>query len=145
MRFRFTPALVLTLAVGWVSAPAAPVPKKKTTLEDKLVGTWRLVREKGENPGYTLYVEYKAGGVLEVRYEYAGDLLPKETYTGTYKAIEPDDANPLGSIDWTIDEPTGPRSEVAKVSTLTADELTEVDPKGKAERFERVKQAAKDK
>jgi hypothetical protein len=58
-------------------ATVAPVPKGKAkTLEETLIGTWKLVPEKGQNLGYALFVEYKAGGVMEIRFEYDGNLLP---------------------------------------------------------------------
>lgn len=146
MRFRFAPALVLTLAAGWAVAPAAPVPKGKAkTLEEQLIGTWKFVPDDGRDRGYTMYIEYKPRGELEVRFEYTGGVSPADVYTGTYKVVEPDAKNPLGAIDWSAKYDTEVKAEVAKIDKLTDDELTEIDPDGVVERFERVKPEKKDK
>lgn len=140
MRVVFPLALVCILG----TVVAAPVPKPKAkTLEQKLIGTWKLVPENGKNLGYTLYLEYKAGGAMEIRYEFTGNQLPPDVYAGTYQAIDPDAENKLGSINWSVTEDGRTRSEVAKITQLTDDELTEVDPKGVVEVFVRVKELAK--
>lgn len=138
--------VILLVASFGLTANAAPVPKAKTkTVEEKVIGTWKLVPEKGKNPGYTLFVEYKTNGVMVFRTVYDQNLLPTEEYTGTYTVVEPDEVNKFGTIDWSIKDADGRRSETARISKLTDDELTEVDPKGVVEHFERVKPEKKGK
>jgi uncharacterized protein (TIGR03066 family) len=139
VRLRFTPVLVVTLAAGWASAPAAPVPKAKAkTVEEKVLGKWKMVTSQGE-PVRTpyFYIVYKKGGEMEFRREYAGQ--EPSVSPGKYKAAEPTDEHKFGTIDWTVNEGGAERGELSRITELTDDVLEFKDPDGLVERFERVK------
>lgn len=139
---RLPAVMVLLLAAPLV---AAPVPKVKAkTLEEKLLGKWKLVAAKGQpTPNSTFHVVYLKDGELEFRYE-----SPKAVgtvYKGKYKVGEPTDENKLGTIDWTIKQGTTERGEVSRITELTDDVLEFKDPEGLVERFERVKEDKKER
>lgn len=142
MRLRFTSAIVVTLAVGWASASAAPVPKavkakpKSTepTLEQKLIGTWRL-------DGEDVYVEYMPGGVLEMRFESAGGGCLTLRSPRAYKVLEPDAEYPLGRLDADYGfrgiVKLAPGLEL--IEKVTGDEMVKRNSAGVVQRYERVK------
>jgi len=116
--------------------------KKVKSLEDQLLGTWKLVKSDGNDPEGPFQIVYKKGGVLEF---HIGEGDQTTIHKGKYKAIDPDKDNKLGTIDWTIDEGGSERGEVSKINELTADKLTFTDPQGIKEEFERVKEKKEEK
>jgi uncharacterized protein (TIGR03066 family) len=140
VRLKFTPALVLMLAVGWALAPAAPVPKAKAkTLDEKVLGKWKLVASQGQpQPNSNFRIVYKKGGELEFHREQGAGREPV-VFKGKYKTAEPTDENKLGTIEWTINEDGEERGEVSRITELEDDVLEFKDPQGLVERFERVK------
>jgi uncharacterized protein (TIGR03066 family) len=139
---RSTAVLLLVIATPLL---AAPVPKAKApTLEDKLLGKWKLVSSQGKAvPNSTFHVAYLKDGVLEFRYE-AGKAKPT-VYKGKYKLGEPTDENKLGTIDWTVKQGTTERGELSRITELSDDVLEFKDPEGLVERFERVKEEKQEK
>lgn len=136
MRAVFT---LMTLLVAAV-AVAAPVPKavKAKTVEDRIVGKWKMVGgDNGVSSGF--HVVYAKGGAMEFRYEDAGGNA-RTVYQGKFKTTEPDANNKLGTIDWTVVQGGRERGEVSRILELTDDTLEFVDPQGVKERFERVKE-----
>jgi hypothetical protein len=140
------PLVIALVGVGAL-AVAAPVPKdKRKTVEDRIAGTWKMVRDSdGERPeGYTFTITFRKGGEMDFTRAYPGDRIPPRVSPGTFKAGEPDGKHKLGSIDWKLSEAGGvERGEVSKVIELTDDVLEFEDPQGKRERFERVKEEKK--
>ena len=134
------------IGVG-ITAAAAPVPKdKKKTVEDKIVGTWKMVKtDAGPVTAYTFTITFKKGGEMAFTRSYPDDDLPPRTSPGKFKAGEPDDTHKLGSIDWKVTEGDVERGEVSKVLKLTDAEMEFEDPQGRKESFERVKDGKKDK
>jgi uncharacterized protein (TIGR03066 family) len=136
--------VVTAVLAACVFAAAAPVPKdkKKKTLEDKVLGKWKLIASQGEAvPTPYFYIVYKKDGEMEFRREYAGRA--PSVSKGKYKPGEPDDENKLGTIDWTVNEGGGERGELSRITELTDDVLEFKDPQGVVERFERVKEDEK--
>lgn len=135
---RVSLGLVLTAVFG-LSALAAPVPKAKAkTVEEKVLGKWKLVASQGE-PVKTpyFYIVYKKDGELEFRREYAG--REPSVSPGKYKTAEPDAENKFGTIDWTVNEGGSERGELSRITELSDDILEFKDPDGLVERFERMK------
>lgn len=138
---------VLFGGVFLLTAFAAPIPKeKKKTVEEKIVGTWKLVKtDSGEVSGYTFTITFKKGGEMAFTRTYEGNDIPARTSPGKFKAGEPDDKYKLGSIDWTVKEGNSERGEVSKILKLTDEEMEFEDPDGLKESFVRVKEEKKDK
>jgi uncharacterized protein (TIGR03066 family) len=135
MRTVFPLLAILAAAI----APAAPVPKaaKAKTVEDRLVGKWKMVGgDNGVSSGFC--VVYAKGGEMEFRYEGGGNA--RTVYPGKFKTTEPDDENKFGTIDWTVTQGGRERGEVSRILELSDDTLEFVDPQGVKERFERVKE-----
>lgn len=137
-------ALIVAALIGsGFPAAAAPVPKdKKKSVEDRIVGTWKMVKDSsGEVPqAYTFTITFQKGGEMAFTRSYPGNRIPPRVSPGKFKTAEPDEKNKLGSIDWTVSEPgSGERGEVSKIIELTDDVLEFEDPEGQRERFERVK------
>ena len=134
------------IGIGFAAA-AAPVPKdKKKTVEDKIAGTWKMVRtDVSPVPAYTFTITFKKGGEMAFTRSYPNDDIPPRTSPGKFKAGEPDDAHKLSTIDWTVTEGNAERGEVSKVLKLTDAEMEFEDPQGRKESFERVKDEKKDK
>lgn len=134
-------AFLLLIAVPLL---AAPVPKvKEKTLEDKLLGKWKLVASQGKpNPNSNFHVAYLKDGELEFRYEY-GEKEKAIVYKGNYKVGQPTNEDKLGTIDWTINQGATERGEVSRITELSDDVLEFKDPDGLVERFERVKEEKK--
>ena len=132
-------ALVATLLILTPSLVAAPVPKAKApTLEQKLLGKWKMVASRGQPvPNSTFHFVCLKDGELEFRYEGKGKAT---VYKGTYKVGEPTDENKLGTIDWKINQNGSERGETSRITELTDDVLEFKDPEGVVERFERVKE-----
>lgn len=126
---------------------AAPVPKeKKKTVEEKIVGTWKLVKtDNGPASGYAFTITFKAGGEMSFTRSYPGNDIPPRVSPGKFKAGEPDEKYKLGSIDWKVKEGNAERGEVSKILKLTDTEMEFEDPEGLKESFERVKEEKKDK
>ena len=126
---------------------AAPVPKeKKKTVEDKIVGTWKLVKtENGTATGYTFTITFKAGGEMSFTRSYPGNDIPPRVSPGKFKAGEPNEMYKFGSIDWKVKEGNVERGEVSKILKLTDTEMEFEDPQGLKESFERVKEEKKDR
>jgi uncharacterized protein (TIGR03066 family) len=121
-------------------AVAAPVPKavKAKSIEDRIVGKWKMVGgDNGVSSGF--YVVYAKGGAMEFRYEDGGGTA-RTVYPGKFKTTEPDGENKLGTIDWAVTQGGRERGEVSRILELTEDTLEFVDPQGVKERFERVKE-----
>lgn len=123
---------------------AAPVPKAKApTLDQKLLGKWRMVASRGNPlPTSTFHIVYLKDGELEFRNEF-GDGKASVS-KGTYKVGEPTDENKLGTIDWKINQGGAERGEVSRITELSDDILEFKDPEGVVERFERVKEEKKE-
>lgn len=140
-------AAVLFGATVLLPAAAAPVPKeKKKTVEEKIVGTWKLVKtDSGNVSGYTFTITFKKGGEMAFTRTYDGNDIPARTSPGKFKATEPDEKYKLGSIDWTVKEGSSERGEVSKILKLTDDEMEFEDPDGLKESFQRVKDEKKKK
>ncbi len=134
--------LVLLAAVGLaaLSGAAAPVPKAKAkTVEDKVLGKWKMVASRGEAvPTPYFHIVFKKDGELEFRREYAG--REPSVSPGKYKTAEPDAENKFGTIDWTVNEGGRERGELSRITELSDDILEFKDPDGVVERFERVKE-----
>ena len=137
--------LVAALVGIGVAATAAPVPKdRKKTVEDKIVGTWKMVKtDASVVMGYTFTITFKKGGEMAFTRSYPDNDIPPRTSPGKFKAGEPDDKNKLGTIDWTVREGDADRGEVSKILELTADVMEFEDPDGRKEKFERVKEEKK--
>lgn len=148
MRLGFTPVLVLTAAVGWALASAAPVPKglkakaSPKTLEQKLIGNWLLVSEAPNESGVTKEVEYKPGGKLIVRVEFKGDdiaIIAEDV--GSYKVLDADDADPRRL------NVSGPKHRglikiapgLETIDTLSDEVMTKRNAEGISERYVRLK------
>lgn len=132
--------VLAAVAVFGLLAPAAPVPKAKAkTVEEKILGKWKLVASQGE-PVKTpyFYVVYKKDGEMEFRRELAGQ--PPLVSPGKYKTAEPTDEHKFGTIDWTVNEDGDERGELSRITELGDDVLEFKDPDGLVERFERVKE-----
>src|SRR5262245_49890781 len=101
-------ALVMTAQ----SAPA-PIPKDapKTTAE-KLVGTWEIVKVKGEKPEGKFTVEFAKDGKMTLKVEPTeGD---KMTFKGKYKVLEGD------KIDYELEMPGGEtKKEILSIKKIT--------------------------
>lgn len=126
---------------------AAPVPKvkKAPTLEEKLLGKWRLVATRGVRaPNSTFHIVFMKDGKLEFRYEQPGGA-PQGVSTGTYTLGEPTDENKFGTFEWTVGQGAQVRAEHDRFTDLTDDEFEVVDPAGITQRYERVKEEKKDK
>lgn len=140
-----TVSTLLATFVGVAVLLAAPVPKEKKakTVEEKVVGRWKMT---GSDNGVSsnFYIVFGKGGELEFRYDYDTGR-PSTVYPGKFKTTEPDDENKLGTIDWTVKQGAGERGEVSRILELTDDILEFVDPKGVKEKFERVREEKKDK
>lgn len=126
---------------------AAPVPKAKKppTLEEQLLGKWRMVASRGRAiPNSTFHIVYLKDGELQFVYETPGGG-PGTVYTGTYTAGAPDADNKLGTIDWKINQGGAERGELSRITELTEDILEFKDPEGVVERFQRVKEKKEEK
>lgn len=123
-------------AVVLTPALAAPVPKEiKKSAEQKLLGRWKLTKSDSHPngiSGYEFFVVFKEKGVLELRYEYAGDR-PPTLYTGRYKVVDDD------KIDYTVGRGNTETGEVLVIEKLTADEVKWVDPDNKREELVRAR------
>lgn len=133
MRGLFT---VVAVALS-AAVVAAPVPKvaKKTT-EQKLLGTWRMLKSDGTGDGpkgYEFYVVFKEKGEFELRYEYK-DGTPNRAYAGTFKVIEDD------KIDYSVTIGKRVKTEVLTIDKLTDSEVSWTDPDKLREELERVKE-----
>jgi hypothetical protein len=148
VRLRFTPALVLTLAVGWALAAAAPVPKAlkakapPKTFEQKLTGIWLLVSEAPNEKGVTKEVEYRPGGKLVVRLEYKmddGAFTMEEV--GSYQVFDPDAANPrrLNVSGSKLRGLVKITPGLETVETLSDEVMTKQNAEGITERYVRLK------
>lgn len=131
----------LLIVLSVVALSAAPVPKPKgKTIEQKLIGKWRMVHSDSDNgkveKGYEFYVIFKEKGELELRYEYAGDVKP-QSYFGTFKVIDDD------KIDYTVMVGRTTKTEVLTISKLTDTEVAWTDPDKLKETLERVKEEEK--
>jgi hypothetical protein len=138
--------VVVAFGLTALSAVAAPVPKEKKprTVEEKILGKWKLVASQGEGvQASTFFVVYKKGGEMEFRREYPG--APLSVSQGKFKTAEPDDENKLGTIDWTVKEGRRERGELSRITELSDDILEFKDPEGVVERFERVKETEEKK
>jgi len=127
---------------------AAPVPKakKQPTLEEQLIGKWRMVASRGQAvPNASFHIVYQKDGEMQFVYETPGGG-PGTVYTGKYTAGAPDADNKLGTIDWKINQGNGfNRGELSRITELTEDILEFKDPEGVVERFERVKEKKEEK
>lgn len=131
--------LVLMAAMFGLDAMAAPVPKavKAKTVEDRLIGKWKMISsDNGTSTNF--HVIYSKNGVMEFRYEDANGRIGT-SYSGKFKASEPDGENKIGTIDWTVQQGGGERGEKSRILELTDDVLEFVDPQGVKEKFQRVK------
>lgn len=133
---------VALLGIGVFTVFAAPVPKdKKKTVEDRILGTWKLAKtDAGVVASYTFTITFKKGGEMAFTRTYSGDDIPPSTSPGKFKTTEPDEKYKFGSIDWTVKEGNRERGEVSKILELTDDVLEFEDPDGRKEKFERVKE-----
>lgn len=134
-------AIVAGAVVG-LNAVAAPIPKdeKAKTVEEKIVGTWKLVKSDAPlTDGVTFEITYKKGGEMEFTRTFEDKDTPKQVTKGKFKTSEPDDKNKLGTIDWTVKEGDEDRGELSKILELTDDKIVLEDPEGLKETFERVK------
>lgn len=132
----------VTAAFG-LMAVAAPTPKAdKKTLEDQLVGKWKLVKTNDEAVDLDFFIVYKKGGEMEF---HRGQGENAQVSKGKYTAKDPDKEYKLGSIDWTVNESGESRGEVSKILILSEDKLKFEDPQGVTEEFERVKEKKEDK
>lgn len=116
--------------------------KKAKSLEDQLLGKWKMVKSDGNDTEGNFHIVYKKGGVMEFHIGTGDDAV---IHKGKYKAIDADKDNKLGTIDWTIDEGGSERGEVSKINELSADKLAFTDPQGVKEEFERVKEKKEEK
>lgn len=141
-------AAVVAVSFGLLAFAADPPKeekkdeKKAKSLEEQLIGKWKLVKSDGNEPEGPFYIVYKKGGQLEF---HIGEGDNVTIHKGKYKAIDADKDNKLGTIDWTIDEGGGERGEVSKINELKADKLAFTDPQGVKEEFERVKEKKEEK
>ncbi len=125
-------------------AVAAPVPKNnKKTLEEQLLGSWKLTESAVGLSDYYFTVTYQKDGEMMFTYESPNAEFPTTKRTGTYKTSEASKKYPLGSIEWTINEEDNSRGEVSKILKLTETELSFEDPQGRKETFVRVKEMKK--
>jgi len=132
------------LCVVFPMAVAAPVPKNnKKTVEEQLLGSWKLTESAVGLSDYVFTVTYQKGGEMTFAYESTDEDTPTMTRTGTYKTAEASEKYPLGSIDWTINEDDSSRGEISKILKLTETELKFEDPEGLRETFVRVKEMKK--
>lgn len=135
--------VLVAAAVGLaaVAGTAAPVPKDKKakSVEEKILGKWKLVASQGQaQPNSSFRVVYLKDGEMEFRHEYTGQA--PSVSKGKFKTAEPDDTNKFGTIDWTVKEGGGERGELSRITELSDDILEFKDPDGLVERFERVKE-----
>jgi uncharacterized protein (TIGR03066 family) len=131
--------LMVASAMFGLDAMAAPVPKavKAKTVEDRLIGKWKMISsDNGSSTNF--HVIYSKNGVMEFRYEDANGRI-STSYPGKFKASEPDSENKIGTIDWTVKQGNSERGEKSRILELTDDVLEFVDPEGVKERFQRVK------
>jgi hypothetical protein len=134
-------AAVLLVLVG-AALFAAPVPKvkKQPTLEEKLLGKWRLVANRGVKvPNSTFHMVFLKDGKLEFHYAQPGGV-PQNVSTGTVVYGEPTAESKFGSIDWAVGQGGQVRAELDHFTELTDDEFELVDPAGITQRYERVKE-----
>jgi uncharacterized protein (TIGR03066 family) len=138
---------VALIGIGFAPALAAPVPKDlKKSLEDRLVGVWKMVKsDTGVISTYTFTITFKKGGDMVFTRTNENNQIPTRVSAGKFKAGEPNNEYKLGSIDWKVTEPGGERGEVSKILKLTDTEMIFEDPEGLKETFERVKDEKKDK
>lgn len=137
-------SLALVAVLFALPAVAAPVPKPaKKTVEEKLVGKWRMVKsdgnDNGKPQGYEFYVIFKEKGELELRYEYAAEGAAPQTYTGTFKVI--DDTK----IDYSVKIGARTKTEVLTIDKLTDTEVAWTDPDKLKEELEKVKDESEEK
>lgn len=138
---------VLMLLVLGGAVLAAPVPKlkKPPTLEEKLLGKWRLVVNRGMAvPNPTFHIAFQKGGELEFRYEQPG-AAPTQVFTGTCTLGEPDDESKYGTFEWTVTQNGLRRTEKDRITELSDDTFEIIDPNGVVQRYERVKEEKRDK
>jgi uncharacterized protein (TIGR03066 family) len=137
-------AVVATLLILTPALVAAPVPKAKApTLEQKLLGKWKMVASRGQAvPNSTFHFVMQKDGELEFRYEGRGNGT---VYKGSYKVGEATDENKLGTIEWRINQNGSERGETSRITELSDDILEFKDPEGVVERFERVKEKEDEK
>jgi hypothetical protein len=131
--------MLLAATAFGLPAMAAPVPKavKSKSVEERLLGKWRMV-SSDNGVSNNFHVIYSKSGVMEFRYE-DGNGRVRTTYPGKFKANEPTEDDKLGTIDWTVQQGGGERGERSRILELTDDALEFVDPQGVKEKFQRVK------
>src|SRR4051812_49579162 len=113
-------AVVLLVLLGG-TALAAPVPKlkKPPALEEKLLGKWRLVANRGVPiPNSTFHMVFLKGGELEFRYERPGGAA-QQVSTGTYTLGEPDDESKYGTFEWAVPQGGQVRTEKDRITELS--------------------------
>jgi len=139
-------AVVLLVLCG--AALSAPVPKlkKPPATEEKLLGKWRLVANRGMVvPNSTFHMVFLKGGELEFRYEQPGVAAPQSVSTGTYTLGEPDTESKYGTFEWAVSQGGRVRTEKDRITELSDDVLEIIDPNGIVQRYERVKVETADK
>lgn len=137
--------VVLFMLGGAVLAAPVPKLKKPPTLEEKLLGKWRLVASRGMPvPNSTFHLVFLKGGELEFRYEQPG-AAPTQVFTGIYTLGEPDDESKYGTFEWTVPQHGLVRTEKDRITELSDDTFEIIDPNGVVQRYERVKEEKKDK
>lgn len=141
--------LAVAALVGFVGAGAMALAddekkpaKKEKTVEEKLIGKWKMVKANGEAVAFDFFIVYKKGGEMEFVRGTGDDA---EVSKGKYKTAEPDKDNKLGTVDWTVNEGGNERGELSKINELTDDKLAFTDPQGIREDFERVKEKKDEK
>lgn len=138
-----TAAVVLLVLCGAVLAAPVPKVKKPPTLEEQLLGKWRLVANRGMVvPNSTFHMVFLKGGELEFRYEGRG-VGAQPVSAGTYTLGEPDDENKYGTFEWTVTQNGLARAEKDRITELSDDALEIIDPNGIVQRYERVKEENK--
>lgn len=126
------------LALGFTAAATARDEKAKT-IEEKLLGTWKLVKSDAPlGEGFTFTITYKKGGEMLFTRTFDDKDTPKQVSKGTFKVKEPDEKNKNGAVDWKVKEGDEERGEIGKILKLTEKEFVMEDPEGLKETFERV-------
>lgn len=123
----FPVAVIAIIGVG-LSAVADPVPKiKAKTTQEKLVGKWNLVKQKGTEIN-DIWVEFEKDGKMKLHF---GQGMGNVTYKGKYKADK-------DVIEYEIDMDGMVTGEKLKIITLTDDRLKTEDEDKIEEEFERA-------
>jgi uncharacterized protein (TIGR03066 family) len=122
------------VAIAATAVVADPIPKKKEpTPEEKLLGKWNLVKQRGTEVN-DVWIEFAKDGKLNLHF---GAGMGNVTYKGKYKADKE-------TIDYEIDMAGETHGEKLKIKSLTDDKLVTEDPDGVVEEFERAKEKKKD-